>query len=134
MQVNYDAYWSSITFTEFLCKSLLHRYNSVYEEYIDCILVFVIRVPKFQKTNSDHLGKQKIRHVTSVAIFWDKCNKILRQNLPKKLNCEPCEKMNIKTVVIYISLCQITVYLENSRLWDQTWPKERITKILRNRH
>ena len=34
----------------------------------------------------------------------------------------------------YTPLCQITVYLENSRLWDQIWPKERMIKIVRNRH
>ena len=95
--------------------------------------MFVIRVPEFQKTNSDHSGKQKIWHATSVAIFWDNFNKILRQNLSEKTNGEHCEKMNIKTDS-YIPLCQIKVYLENSRSWDQILPKERRIKILRNRH
>ena len=50
-------------------KSLLHGRTSVHEEYMECILVFAIRVPEFQKTNSDHLGKRKIRHATIVRIF-----------------------------------------------------------------
>ena len=50
-------------------KSLLHGRTSVYEEYIECTLVFVIRVTEFQKTNSDHLGKRKIRHATIEARF-----------------------------------------------------------------
>ena len=85
MVVNYHVYSSFITFIEFLWKLLLHGRNSVYEEYIDCILVFVIYVPEFQKTNSDHLGKQKIRHATSVAIFWDNYNKILETKFARKI-------------------------------------------------
>ena len=112
MQVNYDAYEISITFTEFLWKSLLHGCNSVYEEYMDCTLVFVIRAPKFQKTNSEHLGKQKIWHAIIVAIFWDNFNKILRLNLPKKLNGEHCEKMTIKTVVIHILMPNYNLFGE----------------------
>ena len=73
MQVNY-VYQSSITFIEFLWKLLLHRRNSVCEEYIDGILVFAIYVPEFHKTSLDHLGKQKNWHTTSVAIFWDNFN------------------------------------------------------------
>ena len=92
------------------------------EEYIECILVFVIRVPEFQIANSDHLGKRKIRYATIVAIFWD-------QICPKKWMAN--EKINIKTVITYntIFLCQITVYLENSRLREQIWPKERMINI-----
>ena len=41
----------------------------VHEEYVECILVFVIQVPKFQKANSDYLGKRKIHYATFVAIF-----------------------------------------------------------------
>ena len=59
------------------CKSLLHRRTFIYEEHIDCILVFIIRVCDFQKTNSDHFGKQKIWHATSVAIVWDSFGEIL---------------------------------------------------------
>ena len=54
----------------------------------------------------------------------------------RKRDDEHFQKINIKIVIIYnnISLCQITVYLENSRLCDQIRPKERMIKILRNRH
>ena len=95
MQVNYEAYQISITFTEFLWKSLFHGCKSVHEEYIGCIFVFVIWVPKFQKTNSDHLGKRKIRHAISVNF---------ETKFVQKLNGEHCEKMTIKTVVIYIPM------------------------------
>ena len=110
-------------------KSLLHGRTSVYEEYIECSLVFVIGVPKFQKTNSGSFRKTK----NSACNNW---SKILRPNLSEKLSGEHFEKKSIKTVITYnnIFLCQITVYLENSRLWDQIWPKERMMKILRNRH
>ena len=88
----------------------------------------VIRVSEFQKKN---LGKQKIGQATIVAIFRDNCSKTLRPNL----NGEHFEKINIKTAVAYdnIFLCQITVYLENSRLWNQIWSKEIMITILRNR-
>ena len=111
------------------CKSLLYRRTSVYEEYIECILVLVIRVLEFEKTNSRHLGKRKIQHATIEARFWD-------QICPKNWVVNILQKYPFKTVVTYnnICLCQITVYLENSRLWDQIWPKERMMKILRNRH
>ena len=56
---------------------------------------------RFQETNSDQLGKRKIWHTTSVAIFWDNFNQILRPSLPEKLNGERCDEMNIKIVVIY---------------------------------
>ena len=59
------------------CRSLLHRCTFIYEEYIDCILVFIIQVCDFQKTNSDHFRKQKIWHATSVAIVWDSFGEIL---------------------------------------------------------
>ena len=70
------------------------------------------------------------------------CSNLLTQlwqvetKIDEKLSDEHVEKINIKTVVIYSNmfLCRITVYLENSRLWDQIWPKEVIIKILRNRH
>ena len=111
------------------CKLLLYGRTSVYEEYIEWILVLVIRVPEFQKTNSGHLGKRKIRHATIEARFWD-------QICPKNWVANILKKNPIKTVITYnnICLCQITVYLENSRLWDQIWPKERMMKILWNRH
>ena len=96
------------------CNSLLNGRIPVCEEYIECILVFAIEVPKFQKTNSDHVVKWKISHATIVAIFWDNCSKILRQNSPKENEWQ--------------------TFWENSRLWDQIWPTERIIKILRNRH
>ena len=84
--------------------------------------MLVIRVPKFQKKN---LGKCKIHQANIVARF-----------LRPILNGERFGKTNIKTVITYnsIFLCQITVYLENSRLWNQIWPKERIITNLRNRH
>ena len=106
---------------------------TVYEEYIDCILVFVIWLPEFQKTNSDHLAKRKIRYATSVAIFWDKFNKILRPNFPAKLNSEHCEKMNIKTVVIYISMSNYSLFGE-FQIVGPTLAKRKNDKILRNRH
>ena len=76
--------------------------------------------------------KTKIWHATIVAIFWDNCSKNLRPNL----NSEYFEKTNIKTAITYnnIFICQNTVYLENCRLWNQIWPKERMITILRNRH
>ena len=60
------------------------------------------------------------------------CSNLLRPNF----NGEHFKKINIKTAITYnnIFLCKITVYLENSRLWNQIWPKERMIKILRNRH
>ena len=101
-----------ITITEFLwfhyqpkrvivyCKSFFHGRTSVYEEYIECILVLVIQLPEFQETNS---GKRKIRHAAIVAIFWENCSKILRPNM----NGEHFEKTNIKTTITYnnIFLC-----------------------------
>ena len=91
--------------------------------------MLVIQVPEFQKTN---LGKLMIRHETILAIFGDNCSKILRTNL----NGEHFAKTNTKTTIPYINilLLQTTVYLENCRLWNQTWPKERMITILRNRH
>ena len=82
------------------CKSFFHGRTSVYEEYIECILVLIIRLPEFQETNS---GKRKIRHATIVAIFWENCSKILRPNM----NGEHFEKTNIKTTITYnnIFLC-----------------------------
>ena len=74
--------------------------------------MFVIRGPEFQKTNSDHLGKQKIWHATSVAVFWDNFNNILRQNLPEKINGEHCEKMNIKIVVVYTPMPNYSLFGE----------------------
>ena len=127
MQVNYDSYQSSIT-TEFLWKSLFYGRNSV----SSCLL---LSYPSFRKRNSDHLGKRKIQHATSVAIFWDNFNNILGPNLPEKLNGEHCEKMNIKTVVIYIPMpkyspnciypftiwripdCGRSLNLENNQFW-----------------
>ena len=94
------------------------------------ILVLVIRVLEFQKTNS---AKWKICNATIAAIFWENCSKILRPNL----NAKHFEKINVKTAVTYnnIFLRQITVYyLENSNSWNQIWPKERAITILRNWH
>ena len=109
MQVTY-VYYNSIIFIEFLWKLLLHGRNSVYEEYTDCIIVFVIYVPEFQKTNSDHLRKLTIWHTTSVAIFWDNFKYILRPSLPEKLNGQHSGKMNIKTVVIYIPMSNYSLF------------------------
>ena len=110
-------------------KSPFHGRTSVYEEYIECILVLVIWALEFQETNSEKL---KIRRATILAILWDIYCKILRPNL----NSEHFEKINIQTAITYnnIFLCQITVYLENFRLWNQIWPKERMITILRNWH
>ena len=80
------------------CKSLLRSCTSVYEEYIDCILVFIIRVCDFQKTDLDHFGNWKNWHATSVAIFWDSFSKSLRPNLAEKMIGEHFEKINIKTI------------------------------------
>ena len=76
-------------------KPLLHGRSSVYQEHIECILVFVIRVPEFQKAYSNRSGKQKIWHATAVAIFWDNCSKGLRPSLPEKLNGKHFEKKNL---------------------------------------
>ena len=76
-------------------KPLLHGRTSVYQEHIECILVFVIRVPEFQKAYSNRSGKQKIWHATTVAIFWDNCSKGLRPSLPEKLNGKHFEKKNL---------------------------------------
>ena len=76
-------------------KPLLHGRTSVYQEHIECILVFVIRVPEFQKAYSNRSGKQKIWHATAVAIFWDNCSKGLRPSLSEKLNGKHFEKKNL---------------------------------------
>ena len=94
------------------CKSHLHGPAFVYEEYIDCILVFIIRVCDFQKTNSDHFRKRKSCHATSVAIFWDSCSKILRPNLAEKMNGEHFDKINIKTVITYIPMLNYSLFGE----------------------
>ena len=93
------------------CKSLLHGPAFVYEEYIDCILVFIIRVCDFQKTNSDHFRKRKSWHATTVAIFWDSFSKILRPDLAEKMNGEHFEKM-IKTVITYIPMSNYSLFGE----------------------
>ena len=56
---------------------------------------------------------------TIAARFWD------------QIECRKIEKINIKIVITYnnISLCQISVYFENFRLWDQFWSKEWIKKL-----
>ena len=71
-------------------------------------------------------------HATIVPIFWDNCSKTSRPNL----NGEHFEKGNLETAVPYnsIFLCQITICLESSRLWNEIWPKERMTTILKNRN
>ena len=82
------------------------------------------------------------RRMASKMSVCNNCSNLLTQlwqvetKIDEKLSDEHVEKINIKTVVIYSNmfLCRITVYLENSRLWDQIWPKEVIIKILRNRH
>ena len=76
-------------------KPLLHGRTSVYQEHIECILVFVIRVPEFQKAFSNRSGKRKIWHATTVTIFWDNCSKVLRPSLPEKLNSKHFEKKNL---------------------------------------
>ena len=76
-------------------KPLLHGRTSVYQEHIECILVFVIRVPEFQKAFSNRSGKRKIWHATTVTIFWDNCSKVLRPSLPEKLNRKHFEKKNL---------------------------------------
>ena len=93
-------------------KSLLHGPAFVYEEYIDCIFEFVVRVCDFQKTNSDHFRKRKSWHATSVAIFWDSFSKILRPNLAEKMNGEHFEKINIKTVITYILMPNYSLFGE----------------------
>ena len=95
--------------------------------------MFVIRVPEFQKTNLDYLGKQKIWHATSLAIFWDNFSKILRRNLPEKLNDEHFEKINIKTVISYILLPNYTLFVE-LQIVGLNLAKRKNYKILRNRH
>ena len=94
------------------CKSHLHGPAFVYEEYIDCILVFIIRVCDFQKTNSDHFRKRKSCHATSVAIFWDSFSKILRPNLAEKMNGEHFDQINIKTVITYIPMLNYSLFGE----------------------
>ena len=53
-------------------KPLLHGRTSVYQEHIECILVFVIRVPEFQKAYSNRSGKQK-------SLTCNNCSNLLRQ-------------------------------------------------------
>ena len=93
--------------------------------------MFVIRVPEFQETNSGQLGKLKLLHGRSVAIFGANFSKALRPNLAEKLNSKHCEKINMKTV----SLCQITVYLfKEFQIVGPNLAKRKHDKILRNRH
>ena len=108
-----------------------------------CLWMVLIMYPyicysstRVSETNLDNSGKQKIWHAAIVAVFWDNCSKILRPNISEKLNGEYFEKINIKTVITYgnISIYQISINLENFRLWDQIWPKETMIKILRNKH
>ena len=94
------------------CKSHLHGPAFVYEEYIDCIFVFIIRICDFQKTNSDHFRKRKSCHATIVAIFWDSFSKILRPNLAEKMNGEHFDKVNIKTVITYIPMLNYSLFGE----------------------
>ena len=113
------------------CKSLLYGRNSDYEEYKLNVFLSLLSANEFQKTNSDHLGKLKIRHVTILAIFWDKCSKILRPNLIEKLSGEYFEKTNIETVITYnnTSMYQVSVCLKNFKLWDQIWPKNELLRL-----
>ena len=94
------------------CKSHLHGPAFVYEEHIDCILVFIIWVCDYQKTNSDHFRKRKSWHETSVDIFWDSFSKILRPNLAEKMNGEHFDKINIKTVITYIPMLNYSLFGE----------------------
>ena len=94
------------------CISHLHGPAFVYEEYIDCILVFIIRVCDFQKTNSDHFRKRKSCHATSLAIFWDSFSKILGPNLAEKMNGEHFDKINIKIVITYIPMLNYSLFGE----------------------
>ena len=66
-------------------------------------------------------------------LAWNNCSNLWRQ--VQQDSEIKFEKINIKTSITYnnILLCQITGYLENSRLWNQIWPKEKMTTILRNR-
>ena len=50
-----------------------------------------------------------------LAIFLDYGSKILMPNLPGNLNDENLQEVNIKTVITYASLCQISVDLVNFR-------------------
>ena len=104
------------------CKSLLHGPAFVYEEYIDRILVFIIRVCDFQKTNSDHFRKRKSCQATNVAIFWDSFSKILRRNLAEKMNGEHFDKINIKTVITYIPMLNYSLFGE-FRIVGENLPK-----------
>ena len=75
------------------CKPLLHGRTFVYEECIDRIILFVIRVPEFQKTNSfknEHFEKINIKTVITYipmpnyilfGEFW-----IVGPNLAKRKN------------------------------------------------
>ena len=89
------------------CKPPFYGRTSFYKEYIECVLVLVIQVLKFRKTNS---RQPKIWHTKIVANYSDNCSKIMRPNF----NNEHFEKINIKTTITYnkIFLCQITVYGE----------------------
>ena len=95
--------------------------------------MFVIRVPEFQKTNSDQFGKLKIWHVISAAIFWDNFSKILRPNVPEKLNGEHCEKINIKTIITYIPMLNYSLFGE-FQIVGPNLAKRKLDKILRNRY
>ena len=74
-----------------------------------CILVFVIRVPEFQKTNSDQIGKERTK---SVVILWDNFSKFWDQICQKKLNDEHFEKINIKIVITYILMSNYSLFVE----------------------
>ena len=73
--------------------------------------MFVIRVPEFQETNSGQLGKLKLLHGRSVAIFGANFSKALRPNLPERLNSKHCEKINMKTVITYIPMPNYSLFI-----------------------
>ena len=81
--------------------------------------------------NLDHLEKLKIRHETSIVIFSDNVSKILRPDLPEKLNDEHYQKINIKTVIKYIPMPNYSLFREfqivgpnlAKRKYDKTYKK-----------
>ena len=74
--------------------------------------MFVIRVSKFHKTNSDHLEKRNVRHAINEQTFETILTRFWKPNLPEKLNGEHCEKMTIKTVVIHIPIPNYSLFGE----------------------
>ena len=105
--------------------------NSDCEEYKLNVFLSLLSANEPQKTNSDHLGRLKIWHVTILAIFWDKCSEILGPNLIEKLSGEYFGKTNIEIVITYnnTSMYQVSVCLKNFKLRDQIWPKNELLQL-----